>query len=286
MSETETEHLPEWTEEELITFYHALESWSAGAAEESKAAVKAIAQGQGERKKGIKAPEMEDELMLVPQTRKKLGKQARREVLTGLIERLGALEQDSAGAAHGENLAHLTEATEAEFQEASNTLVPSSLSTSVEGRALQLVDRLSPKVSVDPEQSSDILPTGLLRQVEWDALVDTFAAKKDFGTAAAVLDKMKVSSCPPSQAGCCLEPEGDGHDSSNVESRDTGRGGTYRRSHAISRQDGGCGRSGSLLGTTRKGDGNRDVETAPRVHDRSTSSSRGQGVRPANASSL
>ena len=60
-----------------------------------------------------------------------------------------------------------------------------------------MVQRLTPKLSGETaselEQSTEYLPTGLLRQVEWDAMVDSFVSKREFETAASVLEQMKVS---------------------------------------------------------------------------------------------
>jgi hypothetical protein len=209
MSETETEHLPEWTEEQLITFYHALESWSAGSAEETAARVKAIGSGSAEQKKGIAAPELEDSLMVMSHERPRLRRQARREILSGLVERLSALCSDigdvpgpsTQTAIHGagDEITRDAAADESVVIERGASPYNTALeSASQERRALDLVAQLTPKLSTTPldlqsEQWTENLPTGLLRQVEWDVLVESFVTKRDFEGAAKVLDAMKVS---------------------------------------------------------------------------------------------
>ena len=193
MSETETQHLPEFTEEQLITFYHALESWSAGAVQDSADRVKAI--GQADKAKGIAPPEREESLMLVPQSRQKLPRTARREILSGLVDRLSALDQDSPKADDDEVKAHHEGPNQAGSLASSDNEAVST--ATLEQRALDMVQRLTPKLSGETaselEQSTEYLPTGLLRQVEWDAMVDSFVSKREFGTAASVLEQMKVS---------------------------------------------------------------------------------------------
>lgn len=206
MSETETEHLPEWTEEQLITFYHALESWSAGSAEESAAMVRAIGSGSAEQKRGIAPPEVEESLMVASHERRRLGRQARREILSGVVARLSALGSENgnvsgpstqtsihqAGSEHTHDAAATDDTRKAErVAGCDNTALESA---PLERRALELVTHLMPKINTSQSELwAEPLPTGLLRQVEWDVLVDNFVSKGDFEGAAKVLDGMKVS---------------------------------------------------------------------------------------------
>jgi hypothetical protein len=199
MSELEVEHLPELTEEELVSFYQALESWSTGAAEESKAKVKAIAGKSKAKVKQLTAPEVEEDLMVVPANRRRLGRQARQEVLTGLIERLQDL-RDAArdltnsleGASAGPDLANIPEA-------ASRPRAEVVISAGrLEQEALDLVTSFVPQMpssltSLEQVEIDQVVSTGLLRKVEWDALFEGFTQKKDFQGASLVLESMRVS---------------------------------------------------------------------------------------------
>ena len=199
MSELEVEHLPELTEEELVKFYQALESWSTGAAQESKAKVKAIAGTSKAKDKQLAAPEVEEGLMLVPANRRRLGRQARKEILTGLIERLEDLRDAAndltnslAGAQAASDLANVPET-------ASRTRSDVVASTGrLEQDALDLVTSSVtqiPSSITNPQEleSDQVVSTGLLRKVEWDALFESFTQEKDFRGASQVLESMRVS---------------------------------------------------------------------------------------------
>ena len=210
MSELEVEHLPELTEEELVNFYQALESWSTGAAEQSKANIKAIT-GKGKAKdRQLAAPEVEEDLMVVPANRRRLGRQARKEILTGLIERLRDLRDAASdltnsleGASASLEPANLTEASSGTSHDIMNS--PGRL----EQEALDLVTSFVPQMPSSLTSSQEmvvdqVVSTGLLRKVEWDALFEGFTQKKDFQGASQVLESMRVS---PSHPGVLINQE-------------------------------------------------------------------------------
>jgi hypothetical protein len=177
LSQAETEHLPELTEAELVLFHQALDSWARGDTGLENEERKAIG-GSGTVQE-IGSTDSESLLWRATGNVMPLSQTHRKRTIDTMVERLSMIAQPM---------------TDRERGDKHSKHVANSLQNSPFSYALDLLAALAPGLNLPNRYRDQNLASGLVRQVEWKALMDQSLASRNFAQAEEILKLMKVKS--------------------------------------------------------------------------------------------
>lgn len=192
-SAAEVAHLPELTEDDFVKFYQALQSWSVeGQALENETL---MIEGSRSSQKGLPVPTYYQDIMEVPVDERILSAEERLEIMTNLIGRIGPVD-DEGQSTYTEPASQGVHSTEAEpvatasptdstqvnvSATAEATDIQALQGSAAAVQALDAIDIIAQSVDLQAPTSttSPPLSLGLIRPVEWDAILKEFIEHDD-----------------------------------------------------------------------------------------------------------